>query len=376
MALGPDGTGTAGNLQKFNIGPGENLSNNRALVNQDLRGANLSNANLSGSLLSGSDLSGANLRCAKLNNAELEGVNLSGADLRGAIFNDANLSGANLTGAYGALDYTGPIQLRTIFNSADLSGADLTDSIFNGADFNKANLRGAILQNADLSDAFLLNARLIDANLTDANFKNAHLVNTKLTRANMERANLNGANIAGSIFDGAILIGTSISRFKVASSFYDTVSRSWVVSKCAHSAGMTMSMRGVDIRELADLSADPALAATPKTTMINTIFSYTYPLCLEPHIKLNPLTLFLSEVGLELSFIITATSDGYAEYLNSELDKLEGRILALTGCKKGNKPSATIKRALDYRPEMADEIFDEVDRTVNECLSRIDMRLL
>ena len=375
MALGPDGTGTAGNLQKFNIGPGENLSNNRGLVNQDLRGANLSHANLSGSLLSGSDLSGANLRCAKLNNAELEGVNLSGADLRGAIFNDANLSGANLTGAYGALDYNGPIQLRTIFNSADLSGADLTDSIFNGADFNKANLRGAILADADLSDAFLLNARLIDANLTDANLKNAHLVNTKLTRANMERANLNGANIAGSIFDGAILIGTSMSRFKVASSSYDTVSRSWVASKCQHSEGMTMSMRGVDMRELADLSVDKDLAASAKTTMINTIFSYTYA-HLEHHIKLNPLTLFLSEVGLELSFIITATSEGYTEYLNSELGKLEDRIVALTGCKKGNKPSATIKRALDYRPEMSDEIFDEVDRTVDECLSRRDMRLL
>ena len=375
MALGPDGTGTAGNLQKFNIGPGENLSNNRGLVNQDLRDANLSHANLSGSLLSGSDLSGANLRCAKLNNAELEGVNLSGADLRGAIFNDANLSRANLTGAYGALDYNGPIQLRTIFNSADLSGADLTDSIFNGADFNKANLRGAILANADLSDAFLLNARLIDANLTGANLRNAHLVNTKLTRANMKRANLNGANIAGSIFDGAILIGTSMSCFKVASSSYDTVSRSWVASKCQHSEGMTMSMRGVDMRELADLSVDKDLCDLSKTTMINTIFSYTYP-HLEHHTKWNPLTVFLSEVGLELSFIITATSEGYTEYLNSELDKLESRILALTGCKKGNKPSATIKRALDYRPEMADEIFDEVDRTVDECLSRRDMRLL
>jgi uncharacterized protein YjbI with pentapeptide repeats len=376
MSLGPDGTGTIGTSQKYNIRPGEDLSNNRALVNRDLRGANLSYANLSGSLLSGSDLSGANLRCAKLHNAELEGVNLSGADLTGAIFNDADLSGANLVGANGACGDHGPIRLRTIFRSADLSGADLTDSIFNGADFNKANLRGAILENADLSDAFLLDARLIDADLTDANLKNAHLVNTKLTRANMERANLDGTNIPGAIFDGAILIGASMSRFKVASSSYDTVSRSWVVSKCPPSPKMTISMRGVDMREFADYSVDHFLSASSKTTMINTIFNRQDHYGLEDFIKANPLTLFLSEVGLDLSFIIAAASDGYAEYLNSELDKLEDRIIALTGCKKGNKPSATIKRALDYRPEMADEIFDEVDRTVDECLSRRDMRLL
>ena len=51
----------------------------KAILDYDLRGADLSNANLRGAGLSEADLSNANLR-----GADLRGANLRGADLRGA----------------------------------------------------------------------------------------------------------------------------------------------------------------------------------------------------------------------------------------------------------------------------------------------------
>ena len=113
----------------------------KAILDYDLRGADLSNANLRGANLSnadlrGADLSNANLRGADLSDASLRGANLRGADLsnanlRGAGLSEADLSNANLRGA----------GLR----GADLRGADLR-----GADLRGANLRGADLRGADL----------------------------------------------------------------------------------------------------------------------------------------------------------------------------------------------------------------------------------
>ena len=67
----------------------------------DLRGADLSNANLrdadlSNANLRGADLSNANLWDANLRGADLSNANLWGADLRGANLRDADLSGADL----------------------------------------------------------------------------------------------------------------------------------------------------------------------------------------------------------------------------------------------------------------------------------------
>ena len=88
----------------------------KAILDYDLRGADLSNADLRGA-----DLSDASLRGANLRGADLRGADLSNADLRGA-----DLRGANLRGA-------------------DLRGADLSDASLRGA-----NLRGADLRGADL----------------------------------------------------------------------------------------------------------------------------------------------------------------------------------------------------------------------------------
>ena len=98
----------------------------KAILDYDLRGADLSNANLRGA-----DLSNANLRGADLSNANLSDADLSDADLRGADLRSAGLRGANL-------------------NDADLRGANLSN-----ANLSDANLKGASLNDADLRSANL-----------------------------------------------------------------------------------------------------------------------------------------------------------------------------------------------------------------------------
>lgn len=76
----------------------------QAILDYDLKGANLSGTNLKGANLKGADLSGANLKEANLRDTNLINTDLSGADLRGADLRGANLRGANLNGA--DLDYS------------------------------------------------------------------------------------------------------------------------------------------------------------------------------------------------------------------------------------------------------------------------------
>ena len=68
----------------------------KAILDYDLRGANLSDANLSDADLRGANLRGANLRGANLSDADLRGADLRGANLSGANLSDANLSDADL----------------------------------------------------------------------------------------------------------------------------------------------------------------------------------------------------------------------------------------------------------------------------------------
>ena len=93
----------------------------KAVLDYDLRRANLSGANLRRANLSGANLSGANLSGANLRRANLSGANLSGANLRRADLSGANLSGANL-------------------RRANLSGANLSGANLSGANLRRANL--------------------------------------------------------------------------------------------------------------------------------------------------------------------------------------------------------------------------------------------
>ena len=68
----------------------------KAILDYDLRGANLSRADLSRADLSDANLRGANLSRADLSDANLSRANLSDANLSRADLSDANLRGADL----------------------------------------------------------------------------------------------------------------------------------------------------------------------------------------------------------------------------------------------------------------------------------------
>ena len=91
----------------------------QAILDYDLKGADLSYANLSGVNLNNADLKGTNLCVANLNGADLSNTKLNGANLRSTDLRGANLNGADLRGA----------DLR----SADLRGANLRGANLNGA---------------------------------------------------------------------------------------------------------------------------------------------------------------------------------------------------------------------------------------------------
>ncbi|TBR56410.1 hypothetical protein B4U84_30070, partial [Westiellopsis prolifica IICB1] len=84
------------------------------IVNQPVKGRNLSRADLSDADLSGAELSDADLSNADLSNTELRDAILILANLR-----DADLSGADMSGA----DLRGAILVRADLSDADLSGA-------------------------------------------------------------------------------------------------------------------------------------------------------------------------------------------------------------------------------------------------------------
>ena len=139
----------------------------KAILDYDLRGADLR----------GADLSNANLRGADLSDASLRGANLRGADL-----SDASLRGANLRGA-------------------DLSNANLRGAGLSEADLSNANLRGADLRGANLRGADLSNANLSNANLRGAGLRGADLRGADLRGADLRGANLRGADLRGADLD-------------------------------------------------------------------------------------------------------------------------------------------------------------------------------
>ena len=118
----------------------------KAILDYDLRGANLSRAVLSGANLSYANLKGAELTNSFLDGAVLKGANLTNALLFGAVLEGANLSGANLSGA----NLSNADLSYTDLSYTDLNGAVLKGAVLNGAVLNGAVLKGADLRGADL----------------------------------------------------------------------------------------------------------------------------------------------------------------------------------------------------------------------------------
>jgi len=107
-----------------------------ALLNGNLRGANLSQARVCEA-----NLCGANLSHTDLHGADLSGTYLCWADLRGANLREADLREADLSCA----------DLR----EADLRGANLDWAILYGAFLGRADLRGTSLDKTDVRGADL-----------------------------------------------------------------------------------------------------------------------------------------------------------------------------------------------------------------------------
>lgn len=162
----------------YNVDP-----NGGALVDADLRSANLSHMNLDGANLIDADLCGANLSRAILDNANLSYANLRGAHLPRASLMYANLCGANLSYAVlvgASLPYAN-LRDASLFD-ANLRGVDLPHADLRGANLSRARLSGAVLRSADLTGARLDNADLIGANLSGAHLAKVDLTDLAFAR--------------------------------------------------------------------------------------------------------------------------------------------------------------------------------------------------
>ena len=118
----------------------------KAILDYDLRGADLSYTDLSYTDLSYTNLSHINLSYTNLIHTDLKGAVLNGAVLKGAFLAGAVLNGADLS-------HTNLI--HTDLSYTDLSYTDLNGAVLKGAVLNGAVLNGAVLKGADLRGADL-----------------------------------------------------------------------------------------------------------------------------------------------------------------------------------------------------------------------------
>ena len=341
---------------------------------------------LAGYDLRGQDFSGQDLRGIRIENTSLEYANLEGANLEGAVFdtvylNYANLEGANLKG----VNFIAVEAQQADFRNADLSNSTaLSQTLknnkyyypprFDHADFRGANLTnikferpafvGAILSEANLTGATLIkadlkSARLIEANLTGANLDNCYLWYTNLSRATLDGAAFSGCQLPCAILDGASARGTGF----VDISLYVSPNVPDHEANVNVNNALDISVRGVDGRGL-----------SLNTGYAKYFFNFIYNIQRGAG-PMDPLSAFLYELGIPLTFCIYNILPPYEEYINKHIEGLEARIISLYGVRKSKSPATTITRALDNNPDMADAIFADIDMTVSMCLENVDIRL-
>lgn len=289
----------------------------------------------------------------------LEGANLYGADLRGADLRGAYLSEANLGGAYlqdARLEKAwlwSAILMDAKLMRADLRRAKLVGAILSGADLTGADLTGATFIEADCT-----NARLIKSNLTGAHLDRCDFHGTNLTRATLDRATFRQCQMPGAILDGVNAIAGKFIDISLHVSLVPDSASNVNVNKA-----LNISARGADFR-------DSILSYTNLKNFYN--FIYTPKNGAVPE---DPLSEFLYELGVPVAFCIHGILTPYIEYINEHIEDLEARIINLCGTKKLKSPAATIRRALDNSPDMADLILSDLDMTVSMCLNNVDIRL-
>jgi uncharacterized protein YjbI with pentapeptide repeats len=163
------------------------------------------------------------------NSISLRGANLTGAYLRGA----------NLTGAY--------------LRGADLSGADLSGADLSGAILYKGNLRGANLSGADLNYAMLTNAEVYNVNLNGANLIRVDLTNVDLESDVLKSTDLSG--IKADFYEVLDKAKPEIEGLKQAL-LEGRVEGTVYEGECACLVGTIANLKGVDYKEMNDLSCN------------------------------------------------------------------------------------------------------------------------
>ncbi len=159
------------------------------IVNQGLKGHNLSKIDLSGAKLQGANIAEVNFSegifsGVNFNQANLTKVNLSQAHLSEVNFRETKLVDLDLSNAY----------LQEVdFHRANLSGVNFKETIFNQVNFSEAVLHNADMSYLDLS-SFGVNLSRLD--LRQSKFIRANLQGLDLDGANLSKANLSGANLS------------------------------------------------------------------------------------------------------------------------------------------------------------------------------------
>jgi Pentapeptide repeats (8 copies) len=132
---------------------------------------------------------GGNPEQLDVSHHDLHGIALMNGNLRGANLSQASVCEANLCGA--DLSHT------------DLHGADLSGTYLSWADLHGANLREADLRDADLSWADLRETDLRGANLDWATLYGAFLGRADLRETSLDKTDVRGADLSWACFGEA-----------------------------------------------------------------------------------------------------------------------------------------------------------------------------
>lgn len=177
-----------------------------ALIDADLRGADLEDADLSGADLTRTCLAGSRGRSARFDECILEATDFTQSDLSGARFKSVSA---------GQVLFRDAMLEDAVFADASMRFAKLTRASLDGADFTGADLWGADFSGSDADDTSFRRARLDEADLSDANLTQADFEGATLKKARFARSRLRGVNFTDVKIEGADLCDADLSEAKL-----------------------------------------------------------------------------------------------------------------------------------------------------------------
>lgn len=203
----------------------------------------------------------------KLVDEDLRGFNLSGRRLFLASFENVDLSSANLQNT--RLDDATLTRVR--FCEANMVQADLTDAEINDTDFTNANLTGLQISglvnaiNVKFDGAIMDEAFFVKSTLTDSSFKNVSLKSANFKRAYLDQCSLQDSHLEGVDFSYAFLIDVDLRGCNIKDAIFertrmDLIHVYGLIGKAAKTENFPVSTDfseagdNSDIREIEDRS--------------------------------------------------------------------------------------------------------------------------